>query len=483
MKKIFIVVFIIILSLSACAPKAESQPTPTPQPSDTHTLTPSTTYTRLPRLTATITSTPLSGGTLTEEGPWLMYEHGDGSIYLVNQDGSGRTALPYKRDAYVYDWLMSSSPYKLVSKIIRNESGRTDDELYIFSLPGMQVIQQFDLYAYHQTVEIDEMEWDEFINSASVWSPDGRYLAFPAIHDNASVDLYVYDAETNNIQRLTWGKNHVGEITWSPDSRWIIHEEVSSFLGWSVEAMWASAPDGSENKWLYSPMYHDNQEILGWLDDERFISIGHAIEGEHDIRVTDLRIGESILLYNGFFYPGYPIINFETESMIISSIDGLFASPFKPGLYLFNIENPAFIELDYNQYATSFTAEADYFYTSLECADEDNNPGFIGFKADMKEFCVHPIPFSWDEPSPDGNWALAIDQKICLYQTAGKCLFEFGPGFGRTIWRSDSQGFFMRSSNSLYYVDLDTLEPVLVDDKLGITGTEYRDTSPQWIGE
>ena len=61
------------------------------------------------------------------------------------------------------------------------------------------------------------------------WSPDGRYLAFIAAIDGPSSDVYSYDLQTGQINRLTDGPNQAANLSWSPDSKWIVHEEVEEF--------------------------------------------------------------------------------------------------------------------------------------------------------------------------------------------------------------------------------------------------------------
>jgi Tol biopolymer transport system component len=50
------------------------------------------------------------------------------------------------------------------------------------------------------------------------WSPDGRYLAFSALQDGLS-DLFVYDLQTQQLQRLTNDPFGDLEPAWSPDGK------------------------------------------------------------------------------------------------------------------------------------------------------------------------------------------------------------------------------------------------------------------------
>jgi len=44
------------------------------------------------------------------------------------------------------------------------------------------------------------------------WSPNGRYLAFAAVLDADSSDLFIYDAQDSSLRRLTNGPDWIGPI-------------------------------------------------------------------------------------------------------------------------------------------------------------------------------------------------------------------------------------------------------------------------------
>ncbi|MBN2084264.1 MAG: hypothetical protein JW748_03500 [Anaerolineales bacterium] len=44
------------------------------------------------------------------------------------------------------------------------------------------------------------------------WSPDGKYLAFGAMIDGDSSDVYVYDVDTGKIRRVESGTWNVGNL-------------------------------------------------------------------------------------------------------------------------------------------------------------------------------------------------------------------------------------------------------------------------------
>ncbi|NTU63283.1 MAG: hypothetical protein HGB05_07745, partial [Chloroflexi bacterium] len=128
------------------------------------------------------------------------------------------------------------------------------------------------------------------------WSPDGRYLAFIAAIDGPSSDVYSYDRETGQINRLTDGLNQAARLFWSPDSQWIIHEEVESFgtgAGWNVKAVWAAAPDGSGNRKLYDTEFSGDEVFVDWASPDTFLVYSWTPIGLQNVRLVDLDTGET----------------------------------------------------------------------------------------------------------------------------------------------------------------------------------------------
>lgn len=130
------------------------------------------------------------------------------------------------------------------------------------------------------------------------WSPDGRYLAYLGMINNLYSDLYVFDTETRTNRRLTDGWNHAVSLSWSPNSDWIIFEDVTSSPNASEDftAAWAARPDGSEVRWLFDPdaiVY-----IPYWIDDHRFYAYEEVMSGDTVLRLVDLQKEETIIIFD-----------------------------------------------------------------------------------------------------------------------------------------------------------------------------------------
>ena len=258
----------------------------------------------VPLPTATV-PTPLS-----KTGPWLVYQT-DRGVIAANPDGSGQqliTDQPILRNdlpdgASSHGWLaLRIGAHSL------DDIGTTNQTvtLTLVHLPDGQIkpigpllspdMQQAIKAAAGDRNDAIEAGIAIFENSDTLkWSPDGRYLAFIAAIDGPSSDLYSYDMQTGQINRLTDGLNQAASLNWSPDSRWIVHEEVENFgtgAGWNVKAVWAAAPDGSQTRKVYdAPQSSGGEQVIGWTAPDTFIVYTWQVSGPQSPRLINVNTG------------------------------------------------------------------------------------------------------------------------------------------------------------------------------------------------
>ncbi len=106
------------------------------------------------------------------------------------------------------------------------------------------------------------------------WSPDGKYLAFGAMRDGISSDVYVYDIDTGRIRRVEYGPWNVVNISWSPDSQWILYEQLDYYDdthgSWLMrDTLWTIRQDGTGLKKLPKPL-----KVMEWFSDNEYLAIG-----------------------------------------------------------------------------------------------------------------------------------------------------------------------------------------------------------------
>ena len=448
---------LIIFLIAACSAQAAPQATPTPAPSSTSTPT------NTPEPTLTPSSTPLTGGTLNEEGPWLSYgRHGNGH-YLVNPDGTGKTKIDIPTDYFMYSYTSEKHGLLAAFEIIDLDDDYTMF-LNIYEISKSKLVQSI------------ELESDPRMR----WSPDGQYLAFTGVADS-SLNLYSYNAINNQVIQLTNLEHKVESIFWSPNSHWIIHDEIMGGPGYYVYNIWAATPDGSQVKRLFSPDNHLGQRNLGWLDNSRFVSLGNAMEEPDFIRLINVDTGENSLLYKGAFALGGPSMDADNQIIVFNSTSENLLPDRQLGIYMIPIQSPHIKLISQDYIFQNYDEQQHTFITDGECLTEDNLSGYLGFQSDGILTCVQPSYYSTDissltkYPSPDGKWILLYEnQEICLHQGNQECAFQFEAKLNELIWREDSAGFFILTNMESYYVPMDSLQPMMFD--------KYPATSAKWIG-
>ncbi len=493
--KIFLGLTLILFLCCACT----AAQTPTTNTKTATQVIPTHTQISLPmkQLTSTAMPTPSStpltpsstptvshadGSQLSPEGPWIAYKTSDEQIFAINADGSGRTLLPFGIRSYARSEYAGSSAYPLLSWF--DENDYSEPRLFIYSFPELTIHEEIDLLSCPEVVEGCVL--DEMIDIAQPprWSPDGRYLAFSAAIEGSSTDLYVYDARRESVTRLTSGSNQVGYFWWSPDSRWVVHEEVSHFHGWSVEALWAAAVDGSETRWLYQPPEYTSQRIEGWLDDDRFVTFDRGMEGNRNIRLVSITDGLSAILFPGYFSDNGFAFDPSSGTFAFDSYIGAPDTDLEePGIYYVSINSTTPTRVDIEaSFVWKWDDESQHFITYSACPDQVE--GILGFDIHGVVSCILEREITY---SPDRNWYVEPDDVIRLYSAGGEFVAELsGSRWDEIVWRPDSNGFFIFSRNGMWYVGIeDVLEglikeyPLIIDQ--GPFELDSLDSS--WVGK
>jgi WD40 repeat protein len=301
------------------------------------------------------------------------------------------------------------------------------------------------------------------------WSPDGRYLAFIAASDGPSSDVYSYDRDNGQINRLTDGLNQAARLFWSPDSKWIIHEEVESFgtgAGWNVKAVWAAAPDGSGNRKLYDTESSGDEVFVDWVSPDTFLVYSWTPVGLQNIRLVKLDTSEA--QRSG---PEYSVqaLAFDPKSQAQLTVADDYTAQqnnLQGGLYLTSpAKQPQFIASG-NWYDVRWLPNAHVFFAKGES-------GVISVALDgttTEYFGEDALPID----SPDGAWLLAWGDGnytspigLRLYTTDGELKRDITQdAVTFATWSPDSTGVFYVSDGMLYYAAIPNGEPQLIEENL-----------------
>jgi hypothetical protein len=418
---------------TATATKASPTATPTPQPTQVPINTPT------PKVAA------LSA--LSTNGPWLVYNT-DHGVFAANADGTGRLLLtdtvPLRNDlpegtSSSGGWLalrtgdnpMEGTPARsqtLMLSLLHLPDGQFKTITPLFSPEIDKAIQDAQ---GDRTDAVEAGIAIAFNRDTMSWSPDGRYLAFIAAIDGPSSDLYSYDIQTGQINRLTDGPNQAATLSWSTDSKWIVHQEVENFgtgAGWSVKAMWAAAPDGNNTKKLYdAPETSGGENVIGWTAPDTFIVYTWGADHPKDARAVNVNTGEATPIDLDVVKSGL------WNDMVWSpAAERFYVTPFEGGI--------ASVALD-NQ-VTHFEGE------SLQPSISPDGK-FLAF---------------W------GNSAYGPRDGVRVYSPNGNLIREVTTDPADFVtWRPDGQGLFYVSDASLSYVPLPDGQPTPIDEGVQVS--------------
>ena len=485
-------------------------------PTATATIDPNSVTVSASRSVATLaiaTETPVSTipAALDPEGPWLLGIGGEDRLVALNPDGSGLTHLAHEPlwDSYpeVREGVELSGTGWIAVRTSANgwPVPPTDMSLDLFQLPDVQPVRRIPLFSQelvarmgqigehrlpYEAEPVEGPNWRyEMVylvilseRNPPRWSPDGRYLAFAAAMDGPSSDLYVYDTQTDQVRRLTDGPNQAAIMGWSPDSRWIIHVEASTYMiadggeigGFPGDAVWAAAVDGSELKRLYEPARVE--WILGWVADTVFLVEGWSgYIFLHDLRSVDVATGAEQMHYLGKYYnsalapePGVAVVDAVSDwrseeeylpgGLHLVPLDGGEPKQLRTGVQEFNARwLQWFPQLD-RFFAGGFGSP--YLFTSS---------GEITHTFEDER--------GWPAVSPDGSWLIFDEERerpgLRLYRSDGQLdrviseenAFNF-------VWLPDSSGLYYLvqagDSNRLMVVSIPEAETVVLHPNPGL---------------
>ena len=451
-----------------------SAPTETPEP----TVVPTDVIPRGPTMTPlAVPSAPR--GSLSEEGPWLMYTAGgelsqSEALFIVDDDGSGRRPFQMELfpsmqievnptgDRLAYIVPGSESADEIPHLIIRRvPSGEDEIDIPLISEEVWEVLSEQEAPTDQILMALSGMD-------AFEWSPHvgGHYLAFAAALETPKLDLYRFDTWSNNIRPLTSGANHRYQPHWSPSGEWILHLEVEHFgdVGeWDVAAMTAVSFDGSESKQLYG-IGGDRQVLVDWLDDTNFLMSRVSSSGPRDLLLAKLSKAAPDVIYEG------PVP--DPAGMSLDDLKTVVAFCLQEdrgtaGIYFFNFEAGV---PDLVIPGACWSVEW-WQGKGVFVANGEEGTAFIrrtGQVVKEMEEIVDPVALS-----PDGQWMVAYGERgATVYTHIGVLIRQIiEESVGQVLWRPDSTGLFLEvyarenpfSSHHLYTYSLEEWDLQLVD--------------------
>ena len=515
---VFTVVFLSSMILSACQSTANitaSAPTATSLvPFLTTSSAPSktvSTSTAAVIPTAAHSLTPQATPSLTpaafnlKSDAWLVAPV-DNQLVAFNPDGSGAKVLITRPlDLVSTGQAIKASPPGSGAMVAYVTSHKGDPDfqdiaLNILSLPDGKLVKTIPLY----NEKTQPAPWDgksrlpeqvfAFANSDNLaWSPGGRLLAFTAMLDGPDADIYLYDPQAGTLQRLTNEPGQPGALTWSPDGKWLIYQQVENFgtgAGWNVTATWSVDVQKHTSSQLFGVgmrVYH------GWTPDGQLIvhpfdfGMSGSQRAEDGLLAVDPASGEKKMLLSsssfpkgGFIQPDYiPGSNWVAVSVEYVAESFLF----KIGDYWFGTKGSNqgeifALPLDVGQPKSIDSGRGKWGGTARIACFPNLPECFANWGDRIEAFSSAGISRTYANetnlplPSPDGAWLAFYDDasspetkdfKLQLLTPDGKMIRQVSaPSNLGYSWRPDNQGLlFVTNSSQICELPVNVEMPVI----------------------
>ena len=470
MKKI-ILVLIFVFVVSGCGTTVNSSPSPTEISTSLSQPTVASSPTAIPSPSAVV---PTSEPPLKTNGPYFTYFREVNGVYqlvMMDADGVGQKIvdLPQgfvdsltnqqfgldmkfvspdgKRLAFYtgtsgkYGEMPAQGQSDLTLNLLNLETG---EKHVVTPLLSKDYPNNFTeaAKALNDPYKTAESLYDAFtagITQAIGWSPNGQYLAFAGQMDGLSSDLYVYDVNTQKIQRLSSGDQELQWIDWSPDGKWILHGSVYS-VGEGMEYdIYAAAMNGSSIQQLPFGL------VDNWLNSHKFFEYDSQNgSGNFGLRLVDLDTGKITKIWDGSFL-GYKV-NPNGNWLVIATLE--------KGLQIINLKT----------------------YVKAQAPDSLLNPPDSFLRLDDGEiFPLDLRPFNMDKnisTSPDAKYSvITIDQDIKVYSSNIDLIKDVSVPVQDTKltdvqWNPDSSGLFLIYGTNIYSLNISNGDVNLVETNL-----------------
>jgi len=412
------------------------------------------------------------------DGSCLMYQkniNDQPALVIVGADGKGRGVQPLPDGAVVNrladavspdgEWLAfytgsaEEVPFDRALNLMDLSNGQTRSLVPLLSADHPDTFRQAaDALAQRGITLADGAEPSvvpQFLHDAFVhgidslaWSPDGYYLAFAGQMDGLFSDVYVYDVETQTVERLSDEEEQVQSITWSPDGRWVLHGSTNLVRAGSEIHYHAAAVDSSATNTLPDG---DLSGIQGWLAPSTYLQ---SDGGTHNLRSIDIETGAVEILWEGPFH-AYAMDPVNNLLAVIGS---------EHALSLVDLSDGSQRKIEDAAWDVEFIGVGDKrFMATLE-----NKTFFVTAKGSWTEA---NFGTNRAEASPDLRYVVVLGEALQIYTWGDSLIRDIELGrpasaIDQIIWRPDSPGLFFTFGSDLYALDLLDGEPYRVDEDI-----------------
>lgn len=271
---------------------------------------------------------------LNAEGPWLLMETDQG-LWAANPDGSGLAQLT-NVDFWHGDLQDAIQPGG--SQVVFITPGGFDFHqmtLNVLSLPDGQVTKVTALTSPETETYADAGPGDPGFEAlravgeqrSYAWSPDGTRLAFVGVMDGPSAELYLYDAASAQIKRVSQDDAHNYRPSWAPDGNYLLYLGADAFgtgAGFDTTGVWSVYGDGTNVTWLYVPE-GGAEELVGWLDNTTAVlDTWNPACGSERLRLYDIVTSNKVMLNEDCFISAAAAASAGRAAILFANSAGLY---------------------------------------------------------------------------------------------------------------------------------------------------------------
>lgn len=436
---------------------------------------------------------------MLDENPLNRMVAFGGAVYLIQPPAFGRFYKSYPGCNFAFSRGANGSEPLLLAYIDGGEQVRTTPPLFLLSAKrqgdeGSRTLIIYELPSgkIHSRIPLvncapEAPECGQHFRPWQLaWSPNGRYLAYPAIQDGTSTDLFVYDRNTGNTRRLTNGPEEVKEFQWSPDGTWLFMSEELGMLSDKdyIPSFWAVSVVSDEIRFLYTPIInYPADNFLRWIDNNRLLTYSGTIEccGPPDAggNLTLVKLnGEAPKVIFAGAFVGLTLDNANHRVVLQKPQSDSLA------IYIVSMSDGTSTKVDDSVLSLGqWDSKLKLYVTDEDCTDHPGQRQAFDLRGKAQCLLVPDPPVPTPNASalgisPDNRWQILLTSsgvKLKDLSDQSEKLITNNVGT-QVIWCPDSSCFFFVSNRTLYNVFISNLALNPVDKDLG------QDTiDAQWI--
>lgn len=478
-------------------------PTPTSLPTATLLVLPSPQFTNTKEITSDELSSP----------PYLVYTkkvNEKEQVVLVNQDGTGKKVISLPDNGFYaknlspngewlvfytgsggYDTVLNGPQYDLALNLMHLPDGKIYEITKLLSKDFPNDLERVAKAAKEFDLDLQSLSIDALVpeiqytmsNSLllSAWSPSGEVLAFSGEMYGPSSDLYIYTLESKEIKHLSSGPSNIGAITWFPNGEQIFYSGYYVRCMGDCSTYYVTNLDGSKSKKIENFDTFGGATIFdGWANNSSILLHTTANgPGTCCLRNIDLENEKISMLYSDSFqsYAYDP----KTNLLALSTTGTYFSvTDIQLGTYL--------VDSSHGMQKVADEVSLVYYlgWPDYPFVITGNGTKLLSPSGEIKDLVAQDLVPTASRNNQyvtlhDIEWGDTANG-LKIFDNRGNLVLDINrQKITKVTWRIDSLGLFYVSNNQLFYIGIQDLEPILIDDHLSDNDFDTIYMTFEWV--